>query len=116
MRVVRTQNHRNNYSEHYSFMAKSLSKSQIATRIAAKVGIRKKKASEILDHITQLAYENAKDTFTLPGLGKLVIVNRKARIGRNPATGQRISIAAKRVIRFRVAKAVKDSILAAEGD
>ena len=64
-----------------------------------------------LEFIAQLAYKHAKDTFTLPGLGKLVLVNRKARIGRNPATGATIQIAAKRVVKFRVAKAAKDAIL-----
>ena len=92
-------------------MAKSLSKSQIAAAIAEKNSITKKQAGEILEHICQLAYKNAKNTFTLPGLGKLVLVNRKARIGRNPATGATIQIAAKRVVKFRVAKAAKDAIL-----
>jgi DNA-binding protein HU-beta len=58
-----------------------------------------------------LAYENAKETFTVPGLGKLVLVDRKACIGRNPATGQAIQFKAKRVVKFRVAKAGKDAIL-----
>ena len=75
--------------------------------------ITKKQAGEILDHIAELAYKNAKNTFTLPGLGKLVLVNRKARMGRNPATGETIKIAAKRVVKFRVAKAAKDAILGA---
>ncbi len=92
-------------------MAKALSKSQIAAEIAEKNGITKKVAVEILEQIAELAYKNAKNTFTLPGLGKLVLVNRKARIGRNPATGASIKIAAKRVVKFRVAKAAKDSIL-----
>ena len=61
--------------------------------------------------MVNLAYKNAKNTFTIPGLGKLVLVNRKARIGRNPATGESIKIAAKRVVKFRVAKAAKDAIL-----
>ena len=61
-----------------------------------------------------LAYKNAKDTFTLPGLGKLVLVDRKARIGRNPATGETIQIKAKKVVKFRVAKAAKDAILGAK--
>jgi Bacterial DNA-binding protein len=56
-------------------------------------------------------HKNAKNTFTIPGLGKLVLVNRKARMGRNPATGATIKIAAKRVVKFRVAKAAKDAIL-----
>jgi DNA-binding protein HU-beta len=92
-------------------MAKALSKSQIAAEIAAKNNITKKAAVEILDFIAQLAYKHAKNTFTLPGLGKLVLVNRKARTGRNPATGETIQIKAKRVVKFRVAKAAKDAIL-----
>jgi DNA-binding protein HU-beta len=92
-------------------MAKALSKSQIATSIADKVGITKKQAVETLDLLAQLAYKNARNTFTLPGIGKLVLVNRKARLGRNPATGEQIKIPAKRVLKFRVAKAAKDEIL-----
>jgi DNA-binding protein HU-beta len=92
-------------------MAKALSKSQIAAAIADKAGISKKQATEILGIIAELAYKNAKNTFTLPGLGKLVLVNRAARIGRNPATGEQINIPAKRVVKFRVAKAAKDAIL-----
>jgi DNA-binding protein HU-beta len=95
-------------------MAKALSKSQVAAAIAEKNAITKKQAVEILDTICQLAYKNAKNTFTLPGLGKLVLVNRAARIGRNPATGEQIQIAAKRVVKFRVAKAAKDAILGAK--
>jgi DNA-binding protein HU-beta len=85
-------------------MAKALSKSQIAAEIATKNNLTKKAAVGILEI-------NAKNTFTLPGLGKLVLVDRKARIGRNPATGETIQIAAKRVVKFRVAKACKDAIL-----
>ena len=92
-------------------MAKALTKSQTASEIAEKNGITKKQAVEILEYIAELAYKNAKNSFTLPGLGKLVLVNRKARIGRNPATGETIKIAAKKVVKFRVAKAAKDAIL-----
>jgi len=92
-------------------MAKPLTKSQIAAEIAVKTGITKKAAGEILISLVELAYKNAKNTFTFPGLGKLVLVNRKARMGRNPATGESIKIAAKRVVKFRVAKAAKDAIL-----
>ena len=92
-------------------MAKALTKSQIAAEIATKNDISKKAATEALESISQLAYKHAKDTFTLPGLGKLVLVNRKARVGRNPATGETIQIKAKRVVKFRVAKAAKDAIL-----
>jgi DNA-binding protein HU-beta len=93
--------------------AKALSKSQIAAAIAEKASIPKKTAVEILEHIADLAYKNAKNSFTLPGLGKLVLVNRKARLGRNPATGESIKIPAKKVVKFRVAKAAKDAILGA---
>lgn len=92
-------------------MAKALSKSQVAAEIAEKAGLKKKQAAEILEIIAALAYKNAKNTFTLPGIGKLVLVNRKARLGRNPATGEQIQIPAKRVVKFRVAKACKDAIL-----
>ncbi len=92
-------------------MSKALSKSQTASALAEKVGISKKQAVQFLDELADLAYKNAKNTFTLPGLGKLVLVNRKARIGRNPATGEQIQIPAKRVVKFRVAKAAKDAIL-----
>ena len=92
-------------------MAKTLSKSQIAASIAEKHEITKKQATEIMASIVDLAYKNAKNSFTLPGLGKLVLVNRKARMGRNPATGEVIKIAAKKVVKFRVAKAAKDAIL-----
>lgn len=94
-------------------MAKALSKSQVASTMAEKVGISKKQANQFLEDLAALAYKNAKNTFTLPGLGKLVLVNRKARIGRNPATGEQIQIPAKRVVKFRVAKAAKDAILGA---
>ena len=92
-------------------MAKALTKSQIAAEIADKNGITKKQSVEILEFIAALAYKNAKNSFTLPGLGKLVLVDRKARIGRNPATGETIKIKAKKVVKFRVAKAAKDAIL-----
>jgi DNA-binding protein HU-beta len=95
-------------------MAKALSKSQIAASIADKAQISKKTASEILDLLADLAHKNAKNSFTLPGIGKLVLVNRKARVGRNPATGEQIQIPAKKVVKFRVAKAAKDAILGAK--
>jgi len=92
-------------------MAKALSKAQIAALVADKAQLTKKQAVEILDHIASLAYKHAKDTFTLPGIGKLVLKDRAARMGRNPKTGEAIQIKAKRVVKFRVAKAAKDAIL-----
>ena len=93
---------------------KALTKSQNPGSIAEKANIPKRSAVEILEHIADMAYKNAKNSFTLPGLGKLVLVNRKARMGRNPATGEAIKIPAKKVVKFRVAKAAKDAILNAK--
>ena len=94
-------------------MAKALTKSQITASIADTIGMSKKQTSQVFEAIAELAYRNAKNSFTFPGLGKLVLVNRKARMGRNPATGESIKIPAKRVVKFRVAKAAKDAILGA---
>jgi DNA-binding protein HU-beta len=82
--------------------------------MAEKIGISKKQSVQYLDELAQLAYKNAKNTFTLPGLGKLKLKNRAARLGRNPATGEQIQIPAKRVVKFQVAKAAKDAILGAK--
>jgi DNA-binding protein HU-beta len=95
-------------------MAKALSKSQLVSAIAEKAELPKKQTAEILDYIAELAYKHAKNTFTLPGIGKLVLNNRAARVGRNPKTGESINIPAKRVVKFRVAKAAKDAILGAK--
>ena len=92
-------------------MAKALTKSQIVASLAETVGLTKTQAAQVLEALVALAYKNTKNSFTLPGLGKLVLVNRKARVGRNPATGATIKIPAKRVVKFRVAKAAKDAIL-----
>lgn len=91
--------------------AKPMTKSQIMATLAEKNGMTKKAAQEFMDSLTELAYKEAKKGFTLPGLGKLVVVNRKARMGRNPATGESIKIPAKKVLKFRIAKAAKDAIL-----
>ena len=95
-------------------MAKAMTKSQFVAKVAEKAGLSKKAAAEILDFIAEVAYKEAKNTFTLPGIGKLVLVQRKARMGRNPATGEAIKIKAKKVVKFRVAKAAKDAILGAK--
>ena len=92
-------------------MGKSMSKSQIAAHIADKFQLKKKVAVGILEEMARLAYTEAKNSFTLPGIGKLVLVDRAARMGRNPATGQQIHIPAKTVVKFRVAKAAKEAVL-----
>ncbi len=92
-------------------MAKGMTKSQVADHLAEKVGITKKTASQFLEELANLAYKQAKNVFTLPGIGKLKLAHRKARMGRNPQTGQPIQIKAKTVVKFRVSKAAKDAIL-----
>ncbi len=92
-------------------MAKALTKSQITEQIAKKTGVTKKVATEMLNTLAQLSYKEAKNSFTIPGIGKLVLVKRKARKGRNPQTGEAIKIPAKKVVKFRVAKACKDAVL-----
>jgi DNA-binding protein HU-beta len=94
-------------------MAKSkmMTKSQIATYMAERYDIKKKTATAILEDLAALAAKEAKKGFVFPGVGKLVVVNRKARMGRNPQTGEAIKIPAKRVLKFRIAKAMKEAAL-----
>jgi DNA-binding protein HU-beta len=95
-------------------MGKALSKSQIAATIAEENGISKKQATQVLDSLASLAYKQAKNTFSLPGLGKLILMNRPARsmvMQFGPDKGKTINVPAKRVVKFRVAKAAKDAIL-----
>jgi len=96
---------------HMAKDSKALSKSSIADHLSKSTGTTKRVATQFLDDLTALAYKEAKNSFTIPGVGKLVLVNRKARMGRNPATGEEIKIPAKRVVKFRVSKKAKDAIL-----
>lgn len=91
--------------------AKSLTQSQIITKLAEEHELPKKQVKSFLDSLAALACKEAKNGFTLPGLGKLVLVQRKARKGRNPATGEPIKIPAKKVLKFRVAKVAKDAVV-----
>jgi len=91
--------------------AKALTKSQIMTKLAETCDMTKKDVTGVVEVLVNLAYKEAKKGFTIPGLGKLVVVDRKARMGRNPATGESIHIPAKRVLKFRIAKAAKDAAL-----
>ncbi|PYQ25705.1 MAG: DNA-binding protein [Acidobacteria bacterium] len=88
-----------------------MTKSQLINYISEEAEVPRKTATKMLEALGACAYREAKKGFTLPGLGKLVLVNRKARIGRNPATGESIKIPAKKVLKFRIAKAAKDAIL-----
>ncbi|MGI6459186.1 MAG: HU family DNA-binding protein [Candidatus Hydrogenedentales bacterium] len=89
---------------------KPMTKAQIVTALADKTGLTKKDVAAVLEEMKEMAYKEAKVGFTIPGLGKLVVVHRKARMGRNPATGESIKIPAKKVLKFRIAKAAKDAI------
>jgi DNA-binding protein HU-beta len=92
-------------------MGKPMTKSQIIAAIAEKADISKAQSKDALEGLAELACQEAVNGFTIPGLGKLVLVNRAARQGRNPATGETIQIAAKTVLKFRIAKAAKDAVL-----
>ena len=92
---------------------KKLTQTQLITELAEAVEISKKQAKAFLDKLAEVATRETKKSglFVLPGVGRLVRQERKARIGRNPATGEKIKIAAKKVVKFRVAKSAKDAIV-----
>ena len=92
-------------------MAKMMTKTQIAGHIANKFELSKKQSTEILAELAALAAKQAKNGFVFPGVGKLVVVKRKARMGRNPQTGEAIKIPAKTVLKFRIANAMKETAL-----
>jgi DNA-binding protein HU-beta len=94
-------------------MANPLSKSKIVAHMAEKVQIPKKTAATFFDEFFKLAVKETKGAgkFVIPGLGRAVKAHRKARMGRNPATGEAIKIKAKTVVRLRAAKAFKDAVL-----
>jgi DNA-binding protein HU-beta len=89
----------------------AMTKTQVQAALAERTGLTRKQVKEFLDQQAELAYEQAKDGFTLPGIGKLVLVDRKARMGRNPATGETIQIPARKAVKFRVSKVCKDAVL-----
>lgn len=93
-------------------MAK-MTKSQLMTVLAEKTGLSKKDVVSFMDTLVELAYKEVKTTgeFVLPGFGKMVKAKRKERMGINPATGEKIKIAAKTVVKFRLAKAAKEAVL-----
>lgn len=90
-----------------------MTQTQLMRTIAETCDVPNKTARTMLDHLGQLAVSEVKKNgvFVLPGLGRLVRVERKARMGRNPSTGETIKIPAKKVVKFRVAKAAKDAIV-----
>jgi DNA-binding protein HU-beta len=94
-------------------MAKMMTKTQVVAHLAGKVDLPKKTVTILLEELVALATKEAKATgqFVVPGLGKAVKAARKARVGRNPQTGEALKIPAKTVVRFRLAKAFKDGVV-----
>ncbi|MBN2329839.1 MAG: HU family DNA-binding protein [Candidatus Omnitrophica bacterium] len=90
---------------------KPMTKSQLIAHLSEQCTLTKKQIGDVLAELAAVGYKEAKKGFTLPGFGKLVVVKRKARMGRNPATGESIKIPAKTVLKFRIAKACKDAVL-----
>src|SRR6516225_7182488 len=90
-----------------------MTKSQVVAHLAEKTGIQKKAAAAVMEELADLATKQTKGggQFVIPGLGKAVKANRKARMGRNPQTGEAIKIPAKTVVKFRLAKAFKDAVV-----
>ncbi len=89
-----------------------LTQTEIVSHMADKTGLTKAQAKEFFTILSALAMKEVKKSgeFTIPGFGKLVKTRRKARTGRNPATGEPIKIPAKTTVKFRVGKAMKDSV------
>jgi len=94
-------------------MAAKMTQSQLIKELAEAAGTNGKVAKTFVESYAVVAVRETKKNglFVLPGIGRLVRVDRKARMGRNPATGEAIKIPAKKVVKFRVAKAVKDAIV-----
>ena len=92
---------------------KPLTKSQLANHFAEELELPRKQVLEMFDKLAETAYAETKKagSFLIPGIGKLVLQQRKARMGRNPQTGESIKIKAKKVVKFRVAKPAKDAVL-----
>jgi DNA-binding protein HU-beta len=93
--------------------AARMTQTQIVKELAESTGVGNKVAKQFLEKFTEIAVRETKKkgVFVMPGIGRLVRVERKARTGRNPATGESIKIPAKKVVKFRIAKAVKDAIV-----
>lgn len=94
-------------------MAHKMTQAQLVKKLAETNGVTNKIAKAFLESYAGVAVAETKKfgQFVMPGIGKLVRVDRKARMGRNPSTGETIKIPAKKVVKFRVAKAVKDAIV-----
>lgn len=94
-----------------------MTQSEVLNHFAEKFGMKRAQAKELFDELANLAQSEVKSNgeFVLPGFGKLVLSERKAREGRNPATGETIQIPAKTTLKFRVGKGMKDSVVPKKG-
>jgi DNA-binding protein HU-beta len=94
-------------------MANAMTKSQLYRQLSENVELPRRTVVAFMDELTNIAMKETKNSgvFTLPGFGKLRKVNRKARMGRNPQTGEAIKIPAKTVVRFRISKACKEAVV-----
>jgi DNA-binding protein HU-beta len=90
---------------------KGMTKGQLVAHFAEKFDLTRAQSAEFFTELARVAAKEAKHGFTIPDIGKLVMVKRKARMGRNPQTGAAIQIPAKTVLKFRIAKACKDAVL-----
>ena len=92
---------------------KPMTKAKVVDALATSLGIKKTEATTFLEELTALAANEVESSgeFTFPGIGKLVLARRKARMGRNPQTGEAIQIPAKTVLKFRISKSMKDAVL-----
>ena len=93
--------------------ARRMGKLELFSHFAERFGLKRTQAREFFEELTALSEKELKRTgeFTLPNMVKLVVQKRKARMGRNPATGEAIEIPAKTVVKARIAKPLKDSVL-----
>ena len=89
---------------------KPMTKAQLISHLAEKVEVPKATVTAMMEELCATAYKEAKLGFTIPGIGKLQVVKRKARMGRNPQTGEPIKIPARTALKFRIAKACKDNV------
>ena len=92
---------------------KKMTQTAIIRELAETTGVNSKVAKHFVESLAQMAVRETKKNgmFVMPGIGRLVRAERKARVGRNPATGEAIKIPAKKVVKFRIAKSVKDAIV-----
>ena len=92
---------------------KRMSQSEVINHFAEKYGLKRAQVKELFEELSSLATSEVKESgeFVLPGFGKLVLSERKAREGRNPQTGEAIQIPAKTALKFRIGKGLKDSVI-----